>query len=74
MKLKKILEGTKAEILKEEYIETLDGDGRIDKALKSIKKSWLKWKKGPATNYEDIPPAYEELEQYIAKWLNKNLK
>jgi len=62
------------DILKEEYIETMDGDGSIDKALNMIKKSWLKWKKGPMTNYEDVPPGYKELELYIAKWLKKNLR
>jgi len=58
------------DILKEEYIELM----QLDKGLKSIKKAWEDWKKGPATEYEDVPPAYKELEKYIAKWIKKNLR
>ena len=62
------------EMRNEEYIETMDGDGSVEKGLIMIKKSWLNWKKGPLTNYEDVPPAYKELEKYIAKWIKKNLR
>jgi len=56
--------------LKEEYIELM----QLDDGLESIKKAWEDWRNGPATNYDDVPPAYKELEKYIAKWIQKNLR
>jgi nicotinamide mononucleotide adenylyltransferase len=56
--------------LNEEYIELM----QIDEPLNGIKAAWEDWKNGPATEYEDVPRAYKELEKYVAKWLKKNLR
>ena len=56
--------------LNEEYIELMN----IDEPLNGLKAAWEQWRQGPATNYEDVPPAYKELEKYIVKWLKKNLR
>ena len=47
---------------------------QIDEPLDALKAAWENWRQGPATNYEDVPPAYKELEKYVAKWLKKNLR
>ena len=57
----------------EEYVESMNLP-ELEKHLNGIKKLWLKWKKGPMTNYEDVPPAYKELEKFIAKWVKKNIR
>lgn len=56
--------------LNEEYIELMNIDG----PLNGLKAAWEDWRQGPATNYEDVPRAYKELEKYVAKWLKKNLR
>lgn len=57
-------------LIKEEYIELM----QIDEPLNGLKAAWEDWRSGPATNYEDVPRAYKELEKYVAKWLKKNLR
>tara|TARA_R110001592_G_scaffold192795_5_gene439762 strand:+ start:15794 stop:17158 length:1365 start_codon:yes stop_codon:yes gene_type:complete len=56
--------------LNEEYIELM----QIDEPLNGLKDAWMNWRQGPATNYEDVSPAYKELEKYVAKWMKKNLR
>ena len=73
IKLKKILEGTKAEILKEEYIESMDHKA-IDKHLSAIEMQWLDWKRGSMTEKSDIKPAGAELTHYILLWMRKKFK
>lgn len=63
-------ESTEDVKINEEYIELMN----IDEPLNGLKDAWEQWRKGPATNYEDVPPAYKELEKYIVKWLKKNLR
>ena len=59
------------EVLKEEYIEIMDG---LDEGLSLIKDAWMDWRKGPMTEPSDIKPAKKELLNYVTKWLNKNIK
>jgi len=59
--------------LREEYVESMNLP-ELEKHLNGIKKLWLKWKKGPMTYYDDVPPAYKELEKFIAKWIKKNIR
>ena len=61
-------------ILKEEYIETLDGKKDITNALEEISLAWLDWKTGPATEPSDIKPAQKELINFVIKFLKKNIK
>ena len=56
--------------INEEYIELM----QIDKPLEDLKAAWEQWRSGPATNYEDVPPAFKELQKYVTKWLKKNLR
>jgi cytidyltransferase-like protein len=58
------------ESINEEYIELM----QIDKPLEDLKAAWDQWKSGPATNYDDVPPAFKELQKYVTKWLKKNLR
>ena len=62
--------GSAFESVNEEYIELM----QIDEPLNGLKDAWENWRQGPATNYEDVNPAYKELEKYVAKWLKKNLR
>ena len=59
------------EILKEEYIEGMDG---LDEGLALIKDAWMDWRKGPETETSDIKPAKKEILNYVTKWINKNIK
>tara|TARA_R110001599_G_scaffold1706_5_gene8441 strand:- start:1788 stop:2042 length:255 start_codon:yes stop_codon:yes gene_type:complete len=59
------------EILKEEYIEIMDG---LDEGLELIKDAWKDWAIGDETEKDMIKPAKKELINYINKWLNKNIK
>jgi len=68
-KVKDIL-GLNESVVNEEYIELMN----IDEPLNGLKAAWEQWRSGPATNYEDVPRAYKELEKYVAKWLKKNLR
>ena len=61
------------EKINEEYIESMNFP-ELEKHLNGIKKLWLEWKKGPETYYDDVPRAYKELQNFIAKWLKKNIK
>lgn len=65
-----INESTEDVKINEEYIELMN----IDEPLNGLKAAWEQWRSGPATNYEDVPRAYKELEKYVAKWLKKNLR
>ena len=60
----------KESVINEEYIELM----QIDKPLEDLKAAWEQWRSGPATNYEDVPPAHKELLKYIQRWLKKNLR
>ena len=57
-------------VINEEYIELM----QIDKPLEDLKAAWEDWKSGPGTNYDDVPPAFKELQKYVTKWLKKNLR
>ena len=54
----------------EEYIELM----QIDEPLEMLKQAWEQWRKGPMTEYEDVPPAHKELLKYVQTWLKKNLR
>ena len=56
--------------INEEYIELM----QIDKPLEDLKAAWEQWRSGPMTEYEDVPPAFKELQKYVTKWLKKNLR
>ena len=58
-------------VIKEEYIEIMDG---LDQGLALIKDAWMDWRKGPMTEKEDIKPAQKELMNYVASWMKKNIK
>ena len=59
------------EILKEEYIEGMDG---LDEGLALIKDAWKDWTTGTEYQKPMIKPAKKELLNYVMKWLNKNIK
>ena len=56
--------------INEEYIELM----QIDEPLEMLKQAWEQWRKGPMTEYEDVPPAHKELLKYVQTWLKKNLR
>ena len=69
--LHKLLESVTEETpVNEEYIELM----QIDEPLEMLKQAWEQWRKGPMTEYEDVPPAHKELLKYVQKWLKKNLR
>ena len=72
--LKQIIKEEMRKILKEEYIETLDGKKDITNALEEISLAWLDWKTGPVTEPSDIKPAQKELINFVIKFLKKNIK
>jgi len=49
------------------YIEAMDPD--IDTAIMDIRRIFIEWKEGPATEKSDIEPARKELLKYIEKQL-----
>ena len=59
------------EVLKEEYIEIMDG---LDEGLALIKDAWRDWAIGAETEKSMLKPAKKELLNYVTKWLNKNIK
>ena len=58
-------------VIKEEYIEGMDG---LDQGLALIKDAWMDWRKGPMTEPSDIRPAQNELLKYVTSWMKKNIK
>jgi len=61
----------KEEKLNEEYIELMP---KVANALGEIKKSWLDWKHGPATETQHIRPAQKELKGWIDRWFRNEIK
>lgn len=61
-------------LIKEEYVETIDGMGDIQKALDAIEDAWFWWADGPMTKRSDIKPAQKELINYISNYLKKTLR
>jgi hypothetical protein len=61
-------------LIKEEFIETIDGRGDVAAGLELIEEAWLEWNRGPMTEPEHVKPAAKELIAYINKWLKKNIK
>ena len=72
--LKQVIKEEMRKILKEQYIETIDGRGDVLKGLLKIQGAWLEWKDGELTEKEDIKPAQKELINFVIKFLKKNIK
>jgi hypothetical protein len=56
------------------YVETIDGDNKIQDGLDLIERAWMEWRRGPLTTSKDIKMAMNDLKEHMDAWFKMHIK